>query len=134
MTVSGTYGIGGEFGMGMRERIVFGIISLLLACFVILPGAAMAQTSDADAAAELRKGKRLYSRCVPCHKQDGSGGPSYGGYAANLRDTQLNHEEIVAVITNGRRDKGMPTFKPILSKREIETVARFIQTQFKPEP
>ena len=122
--------------MGMRERIVFGIISLLLACFIILPGAAMAQTSDADAdaAAELRKGKRLYNRCVPCHKQDGSGGPSYGGYAANLRDTKLNHEEMVAVITNGRRDKGMPTFKPILSKREIETVARFIQTQFKAEP
>ena len=94
----------------------------------------MAQPIDPDAAAELRKAKRLYNRCVPCHKQDGSGGPSYGGYAANLRDTQLNHEEIVAVITNGRRDKGMPTFKPIMSKREIETVARFIQTQFKPEP
>lgn len=126
--------IGGKFGMGMRERIVFGIISLLLACFVILPGVATSQTSGADAAAELRKAKRLYKRCVPCHKQDGSGGPSYGGYAANLRDTQLNHEEIVAVITNGRRDKGMPTFKPILSKGEIETVAKFIQTQFKAEP
>lgn len=120
--------------MRMRERIVLGRISLLLALCVILPGVATSQTSDADAAAELRKGKRLYKRCVPCHKQDGSGGPSYGGYAANLRDTQLNHEEIVAVITNGRRDKGMPTFKPILSKGEIETVARFIQTQFKVEP
>ena len=120
--------------MGMRERIVFGISGFLLALYVLLPGAAMSQTSAADAAAELRKGKRLYNRCVPCHKQDGSGGPSYGGYAANLRDTQLNHEEIVAVITNGRRDKGMPTFKPILSKGEIETVAKFIQTQFKAEP
>jgi mono/diheme cytochrome c family protein len=120
--------------MGVRERIVFGVFGLSLALCVILPGAVLSQTSDADAAAELRKGKRLYKRCVPCHKQDGSGGPSYGGYAANLRDTQLNHEEIVAVITDGRRDKGMPTFKPILSKREIETVARFIQTQFKAEP
>ena len=120
--------------MGMRGKIVFGICGLLLALCVILPGAAMPQTSTADAAAELRKGKRLYNRCVPCHKQDGSGGPSYGGYAANLRDTQLNHEEIVAVITNGRRNKGMPTFKPVLSKGEIETVAKFIQTQFKAEP
>ena len=120
--------------MGRKERIVVGIFGFLLAWCVMLPGPAMSQTSDADAAAELRKGKRLYNRCVPCHKQDGSGGPSYGGYAANLRDTQLNHEEIVAVITNGRRDKGMPTFKPILSKGEIETVAKFIQTQFKPEP
>ena len=120
--------------MGMRVRIVLGIFSLLLAVCVMLPGVAMSQTSTADAAAELRKGKRLYKRCVPCHKQDGSGGPSYGGYAANLRDTQLNHEEIVAVITDGRRKKGMPTFKPILSKGEIETVAKFIQTQFKAEP
>ena len=120
--------------MGRGERIVLGVFSLFLVLCVIMPGAATAQNSAADAAAELRKGKRLYNRCVPCHKQDGSGGPSYGGYAANLRDTELNHDEIVAVITNGRRDKGMPTFKPILSKREIETVARFIQTQFKPEP
>ena len=126
--------IGGKLGMGMRVRIVLGIFSLLLAVCVMLPGVAMSQTSTADAAAELRKGKRLYKRCVPCHKQDGSGGPSYGGYAANLRDTQLNHEEIVAVITHGRRKKGMPTFKPILSKGEIETVAKFIQTQFKAEP
>ena len=101
---------------------------------LICCGASLSQTSDADTAAELRKGKRVYKRCVPCHKQDGSGGPSYGGYAASLRDTQLNHTEIVAVITDGRRDKGMPTFKPILSEREIETVARFIQTQFKAEP
>lgn len=120
--------------MGMKERTVSGVFGLFLALCVMLPGVAMSQTSDADAAAELRKGKRLYKRCVPCHKQDGSGGPSYGGYAANLRDTQLNHEEIVAVITHGRRNKGMPTFKPILSKGEIETVAKFIQTQFKPEP
>ena len=125
---------GGKSGMDMRGRPEFGVFGLLLVFCVILPGAAMSQTSTADAAAELRKGKRLYNRCVPCHKQDGSGGPSYGGYAANLRDTQLNHEEIVAVITNGRRDKGMPTFKPILSKREIETVAKFIQTQFKAKP
>jgi mono/diheme cytochrome c family protein len=40
----------------------------------------------------------------------------------------------VAVIANGRRNKGMPTFKPILSKREIEVVAKFIQAQFKAKP
>lgn len=115
----------------MRGRIEFAVFGLLLTLCVVLAGAARSQTSDAEVAAALRKGKRLYTRCVPCHKQDGSGGPSYGGYAANLRDTKLNHEEMVAVITNGRRDKGMPTFKPILSKREIETVAKFIQAQFK---
>ena len=120
--------------MGSNERITAGLFGLMFVSCILLAGAALSQTSDADAAAELRKGKRVYKRCVPCHKQDGSGGPSYGGYAANLRDTQLNHEEIVAVITDGRRKKGMPTFKPILSEGEIETVARFIQTQFKAEP
>ena len=125
---------GGKFGMGMKGRFDFGLFGLLLVSCVILPGVATSQGSESDAAADLRKGKKLYVRCVPCHKQDGTGGPSYGGYAANLRDTELDHEEIVAVITNGRRNKGMPTFKPILSKGEIETVARFIQTQFKAEP
>ena len=120
--------------MGSNRRIAAALLGLLGGVCLAIAGAAWSQTSDADAAAELRKGKRLYKRCVPCHKQDGSGGPSYGGYAANLRDTLLNHEEIVAVITDGRRKKGMPTFKPIMSAREIETVARFIQTQFKPAP
>ena len=120
--------------MGSNRRIAAALLGLLGGVCLTFAGAAWSQTSDADAAAELRKGKRLYKRCVPCHKQDGSGGPSYGGYAANLRDTLLNHEEIVAVITDGRRKKGMPTFKPIMSAREIETVARFIQTQFKPAP
>ena len=126
--------IGRKFGMGVTGRIGFGVFGLLLILCVILPGVAMSQTSEADAIADMRKGKKLYARCVPCHKQDGSGGPSYGGYAANLRDTQLNHEEIVAVIANGRRNKGMPTFKPILSMREIEVVAKFIQAQFKAKP
>ena len=120
--------------MGSNERFAAVLFGALVALGLIFCGAALSQTSDADAAAELRKGKRLYKRCVPCHKQDGSGGPSYGGYAANLGDTQLTHAEIVAVITDGRRDKGMPTFKPILSEREIETVARFIQSQFKAAP
>ena len=120
--------------MGSHERFAAGLFGLLFVLCIGLAGAALSQTSDADAAAELRKGKRLYNRCVPCHKQDGSGGPSYGGYAANLRDTLLNHEEIVAVITDGRRKKGMPTFKTVMSEREIETVARFIQRQFKPAP
>ena len=120
--------------MDSNERIVAGLFGLMFVLCTIFPGAALSQTSDADAAAELRKGKRVYKSCVPCHKQDGSGGPSYGGYAANLRDTQLNHEELVAVITDGRRKKGMPTFKPILSEREIDSVANFIQTQFKAAP
>ena len=75
-------------------------------------------------------GKALYIHCARCHKPTGIGGPSYGGYAANLRETMLDHEELVMVITEGRRTLGMPEFKSSLSKREISALATFIEDEF----
>ena len=77
---------------------------------------------------------KVYVLCATCHKPDGSGGPSYGGYAANFRETTLDHDEIVAVITNGRRDRGMPPFEAVLSDREIDAMATYIEEEFKGQP
>ena len=88
---------------------------------------------SAPAPTEL-DGKALYIHCARCHKHDGVGGPSYGGYAANLRETMLDHEELVMVITEGRRTLGMPEFKSILSKREINALATYIEREFKDKP
>ena len=79
-------------------------------------------------------GKALYIHCARCHKPTGIGGPSYGGYAANLRETMLDHEELVMVITEGRRTLGMPEFKSSLSKREISALATFIEDEFNGKP
>ena len=79
-------------------------------------------------------GKDLYIHCARCHKATGIGGPSYGGFAANLRETFLNHEQLVEIIRNGRRTLGMPEFKSRLSKREINALATYIEKEFKGKP
>jgi mono/diheme cytochrome c family protein len=77
-------------------------------------------------------GRELFStNCVLCHKYDGRGGPSEGGYGADLRVTKLTEEEVRQVITNGRLNKGMPPFKGILDEDMIETLARFVKNDLK---
>ena len=76
-------------------------------------------------------GRELFQNCVLCHKYDGRGGPSEGGYGADLRVTTLTHEELIEVITNGRIGKGMPPFKGMIDDEKIETLAHFIQKELK---
>ncbi len=76
-------------------------------------------------------GRELFQNCVLCHKYDGRGGPSEGGYGADLRVSKLTYEELVEVITNGRTGKGMPPFKGMIDDEKIETLAHFIQKELK---
>jgi mono/diheme cytochrome c family protein len=77
-------------------------------------------------------GRELFStNCVLCHKYDGRGGPSEGGYGADLRVTKLTEDEVRQVITNGRLNKGMPPFKGILDEDMIDTLARFVKNDLK---
>ena len=71
-------------------------------------------------------GRELFQNCVLCHKYDGRGGPSEGGYGADLRKTTLTREQVIFIITYGRQDKGMPPFKDLLESSKIETLADFI--------
>lgn len=71
------------------------------------------------------------NECARCHKADGRGGPAYGGFAADLRATQLEHESLIYIITVGIRDRGMPEFKTTMSKREIAGIATYIMEHIK---
>lgn len=71
-------------------------------------------------------GRELFQSCVLCHKYDGRGGPSEGGYGADLRTTTLTRDQVIHVITWGRQAKGMPPFKDLLEESKIETLADFI--------
>ena len=95
--------------------------------------AALAQEEDRPVIKVPRGGGReLFStNCVLCHKYDGRGGPSEGGYGADLRVTTLTEAEVLQVITNGRLNKGMPPFKGILDEEMIETLARFVKNDLK---
>lgn len=76
-------------------------------------------------------GRELFQSCVLCHKYDGRGGPSEGGYGADLRKTTLTREQLIFIITYGRQDKGMPPFKDLLEESKIETLADFILTDLR---
>jgi mono/diheme cytochrome c family protein len=79
-------------------------------------------------------GRELFSQhCVLCHKFDGRGGPSEGGYGADLRVTKLTEDEVRQVVTDGRAAKGMPPFKGLLDEDMIDTLARFVKNDLKLE-
>ncbi|MEM7252358.1 MAG: cytochrome c [Pseudomonadota bacterium] len=69
--------------------------------------------------------------CAKCHKPDGRGGPAYGGFAADLRATALDKAGLIKVIAEGVRLRGMPEFRTVLTKREIEGIATFIEDKLK---
>ena len=69
--------------------------------------------------------------CAKCHKPDGRGGPAYGGFAADLRATALDQAGLIQTISEGVRAKGMPEFKSVLTKREIEGIATYIEERIK---
>jgi mono/diheme cytochrome c family protein len=114
---------------GRPGVIVFAVLSLLS---LVLQSAALAEEEDRPVIKVPRAGGReLFQNCVLCHKYDGRGGPSEGGYGADLRVTKLTQEEVIQVITNGRMSKGMPAFKGILDESKIETLARFVKEELK---
>jgi cytochrome c oxidase cbb3-type subunit 3 len=82
--------------------------------------------SDPDS---ISLGKGVYvSKCLACHTADGGGlvGP-------NLTDKYWIHgkgtdENIYEVILNGVPEKGMISWKPLLSDKEIRAVTAYIKT------
>jgi len=118
-----------------RERCIEGTTALifmgLLICAAIPEFVAVADEDRPVIVVPRASGRDLFQNCVLCHKYDGRGGPSEGGYAADLRATKLTREEVVAVITNGRPAKGMPPFKGILDEDKINTLATFVKKELK---
>ncbi|HEV8647343.1 MAG TPA: cytochrome c [Burkholderiales bacterium] len=119
----------GKRWTGGAKALVLAALSL----WCVLPDTvALAEEEDRPVIKVPRGGGReLFQNCVLCHKYDGRGGPSEGGYGADLRVTKLTKEELVNVITNGRMSKGMPPFKGVLDDEKIETLATFIKVELK---
>lgn len=72
-------------------------------------------------------GKEIFEeKCSLCHGNDGKLGMSG---AKDLSATQLNHQGIVAIITDGKNT--MASYKTVLSAEQIEAVASYIETDLK---
>lgn len=63
--------------------------------------------------------------CASCHNADLT-----GGIGPSLVDAEWIHgsapEQVVATITNGVADKGMPAWGPILGPKKVQQVAAFV--------
>jgi mono/diheme cytochrome c family protein len=77
------------------------------------------------------EGWKMFSvYCYRCHGVDAMG----GGIAPNLRHSvssegSVTHEVFVQTVTNGRLDKGMPTWKALLSPEQIEDLWLYINAR-----
>ncbi len=102
-----------------------------------VPGAAVTPPVAADAAkpvfgndaATLASGKKVFdTKCSVCHAPDGGGliGP-------NFTDNYWIHgkgalEDIYQTIVNGVPDKGMISWKPLLTEEEIGAVTVYVKS------
>src|SRR5215469_9821234 len=134
-------------------------LSLVLA---VPMAAALAMPAAAQTSSDITLGKRLYqakATCGFCHgwAGDGAGDPLSDGKAANLRETKLDHDQLVETIrcgvpggtamphfdefawTEGENCFGMTAAdvgdkKPTgptayLSKREIEAIVAYLEAK-----
>jgi mono/diheme cytochrome c family protein len=87
---------------------------------------------------ETVSGLDIYKEhCAKCHKEDGKGGKveilGKQLKAENLTTPKMADEpddEYIKVMVEGIPDEGMPSFKDVLSKDEMNEVVKYIRTEF----
>lgn len=92
-----------------------------------------AKLASSDTAKE--KGRAVFeAKCAVCHgtKLEGNIGP-------NLTDDYWIHgqgslKDVLAVVQNGVTDKGMPSWKDMLSSDDLQSVAAFVVSQHGTNP
>lgn len=95
--------------------IIIILITILAAC-------------STNGSKNLSKGKEVYKTyCYSCHGENGDLGLNN---AKNLTSSILSVEERILIIANGQKSKSgvMAAYKEILSKEEIEAVAKYTLT------
>lgn len=81
--------------------------------------------------ANLKSGKQIFTtNCASCHAQDGG-----GGVGPNLTDQYWIHggdfASIYETILNGVAEKGMISWKPLLSQKEMLEVSSYIDQRLR---
>jgi len=85
---------------------------------------------------ELASGKELYAaKCTICHKDTGKGG-KVTVEGKNLKPADLTSDKMkarpddkmVAGISEGAPDDGMPAFEDKLTKDQIKSIVKYVRT------
>ena len=72
--------------------------------------------------------KTFAVNCTRCHGEDAIGSTIAPSLVKSLRET-VTHEVFVQTVTNGRPDKGMPTWGPLLSDKQIEDLYAYLKAR-----
>lgn len=108
----------------MRYCLLFLLASSIIACQPEMGGGKVTTDTGMKADDEATVGKKTYTQyCVTCHGANGKMGLNG---AKSLPESQLNLDERVAIITNGRN--AMQAWKGTLSPEQITAVAKYTTT------
>lgn len=101
-----------------------------LSFFLIIVAFGIAQKAKNEKAGDkivAVNGKEIFEeKCTLCHGSNGKLGMSG---AKDLSVTALDHQNIVAIITEGKNT--MASYKTVLSPEQIEAVANYIESDLK---
>ena len=86
---------------------------------------------------EMAKGRKLYKeQCARCHQENGTGGRvEIEGKTLSVDDLtsekMINEpdEEYVKYMIEGIEEEGMPSFKDVITKDEMNEIVKFIRKE-----
>ena len=77
----------------------------------------------------IKEGAAIYYKfCIPCHGPEGDGSSVFGKLGADLRMFWRGYAEFIAIVTQGRADKGMPPWGKYLDGIQIAKIGAFLET------
>lgn len=82
-------------------------------------------------AATATGGEAIFKEhCSPCHGQDGKGNAAVGtpDFTNPKIQASLTDQDIITIITNGKKGTIMPAWKGQLSAEEISAVASYVRS------
>lgn len=114
-------------GYKKKNKVLAALSFFMLIVAFVLAGKAKTAKSEIKISTEIVDAKQIFnSTCASCHGSDGKLGAAG---AKDLTKTQLNHQEIFTIISDG---KGvMVPYKGLLTKQQIEAVSSYIETDLK---
>ena len=110
------------------KPVVFSLVSLTLL------GAVLAFTASAGPSkGNAAEGKKVFTKCIACHKPDGSGGVKLTGnptpsWKDKKRMATITDDQLRECIVVGRPKSGMVSWKSQLKPADIENVIAYIRT------
>jgi len=72
--------------------------------------------------------KVFAANCTRCHGEDAVGSTIAPSLVKSLRES-VTHEVFVQTVTNGRPEKGMPAWGPLLSQQQIEDLYAYLKAR-----